>query len=317
MTSSPVLAHTREELADLLADARRAGERIAFVPTMGALHDGHASLMRAARAATDGPVVVSIFVNPMQFAPTEDLDRYPRTLEADLEVCAAEGVDIVFAPGVEEMYPGGFSHDSVHDGVTVAPGALAEILDGESRPGHFDGVLTVVAKLFGLVRPDVAVFGQKDYQQLVLIRRMVRDLCMGIDVVGAETVREPDGLALSSRNRYLDPDQRQTAVALSRALRAAQERAAYGVPAARWAAMSVLKDEPGLELDYLALTSPDLGEAPETGEGRILVAARVGTTRLIDNLPITFDRATPDARRPDLTTAGTATAASTTSERSS
>ena len=131
-----------------------------------------------------GPVVVSIFVNPMQFGPTEDLDRYPRTLEADLEVCAAEGVDVVFAPSVEEMYPGGFSHDSVHDGVTVAPGTLATILDGASRPGHFDGVLTVVAKLFGLVRPDVAVFGQKDYQQLVLIRRMVRDLCMGIEVRG-------------------------------------------------------------------------------------------------------------------------------------
>ena len=316
MTSTPVLASTREELASLLAEARRSGERVAFVPTMGALHDGHASLMRTAREATDGPVVVSIFVNPMQFAPTEDLDRYPRTLDADLEVCAAEGVDIVFAPSVEEMYPGGFSHDSVHDGVTVAPGALAGILDGESRPGHFDGVLTVVAKLFGLVRPDLAVFGEKDYQQLTLLRRMVRDLCMGIDVVGAETVREPDGLALSSRNRYLDPDQRQAAVALSRALRA-QERAAYGVPAARWAAMSVLNVEPGLELDYLALTSPDLGEAPESGEGRILVAARVGTTRLIDNLPITFDRVTPEARHPDLTTAGTATAASTTSERSS
>ena len=182
MTTTPALASTREELAGLLAGARRAGERIAFVPTMGALHDGHASLVRAARAATSGPVVVSIFVNPMQFAPTEDLDRYPRTLDADLEVCAAEGVDVVFAPSVEEMYPGGFSHDSVHDGVTVAPGTLATILDGASRPGHFDGVLTVVAKLFGLVRPDVAVFGQKDYQQLVLIRRMVRDLCMGIEV---------------------------------------------------------------------------------------------------------------------------------------
>jgi pantoate--beta-alanine ligase len=265
--------------------------------------------MRTARQATDGPVVVSIFVNPMQFAPTEDLDRYPRTLEADLEVCAAEGVDVVFAPSVEEMYPGGFSHDSVHDGVTVAPGSLATILDGASRPGHFDGVLTVVAKLFGLVRPDVAVFGQKDYQQLTLIRRMVRDLCMGIDVVGAETVREPDGLALSSRNRYLDAEQRQTAVLLSRALRAARERAAYGVPAARWAAMSVLRAEPGLELDYLALTSPDLGEPPETGEGRILVAARVGTTRLIDNMAIHFDRIVDPA--------GTATAASTTSERSS
>ncbi|MDZ5663277.1 pantoate--beta-alanine ligase [Nocardioides sp. S-58] len=312
MTAAPVLASTREELSALLDGARRSGGRVAFVPTMGALHEGHASLMRAARAATDGPLVVSIFVNPMQFAPTEDLDRYPRTLDADLEVCAAEGVDVVFAPGVEEMYPGGFSHDSVRDGVTVAPGSVATILDGASRPGHFDGVLTVVAKLFGLVRPDVAVFGQKDYQQLVLIRRMVRDLCLGIDVVGAETVREPDGLALSSRNRYLDADQRRTALALSRALRAAQERAAYGVPAARWAAMAVLKAEPGLELDYLALTGPDLGEPPETGEGRVLVAARVGTTRLIDNVPVVLDRATPD-----LMTAGTAPAASTTSERSS
>ena len=309
MTSRPVLASTREELAVLLADARRAGERVAFVPTMGALHAGHASLVRRARAATDGPVVVSIFVNPMQFAPGEDLDRYPRTLDADLEVCAAEGVDVVFAPSVEEMYPGGFSHEAVHDGVTVAPGRLATILDGESRPGHFDGVLTVVAKLFGLVRPDVAVFGEKDYQQLVLVRRMVSDLCLGIEVVGAETVREPDGLALSSRNRYLDAPQREAAVALSRALRAAQERASYGVPAARWAAMSVLKGEPGIDLDYLALTSPDLGEAPETGEGRILVAARVGTTRLIDNMPIVFERSVPPA--------GTALAASTTSEGSS
>jgi pantoate--beta-alanine ligase len=304
MTTAPVLASTREELAALLADARRAGERVAFVPTMGALHEGHASLMRTARAATTGPVVVSIFVNPMQFAPTEDLDRYPRTLDADIEVCAAEGVDVVFAPSVEEMYPGGFSHDSVHDGVTVAPGRLAAILDGASRPGHFDGVLTVVAKLFGLVGPDVAVFGQKDYQQLALIRRMVRDLCLGIEIIGGETVREPDGLALSSRNRYLDPDQRQTAAALSRALRAAQDRAEYGVPAARWAAMSVLKEEAGLELDYLALTDVDLGEAPEVGEGRILVAASVGTTRLIDNMEIRFDRVAAPA--------GTAAAASTT-----
>lgn len=321
----PVLASTREELADLLAHARRSGgrvetgagrppqdERVCLVPTMGALHEGHASLIRTAREATAGPVVVSIFVNPMQFAPTEDLDRYPRTLDADLEVCAAEGADVVFAPSVEEMYPGGFSHDSVRDGVTVAPGALGEILDGASRPGHFDGVLTVVAKLFGLVRPDLAVFGEKDYQQLTLIRRMVRDLCMGIEIVGAETVREPDGLAMSSRNRYLDATERRTAVALSRALRAAQERAPYGVPAARWAAMSILNVEPGLELDYLALTSTDLGEAPETGEGRILVAARVGTTRLIDNMPIAFDRLTPD-----LMTAGTAPAASTYEERDS
>jgi pantoate--beta-alanine ligase len=253
----------------------------------------------------------------MQFSPTEDLERYPRTLGADLEVCAAEGVDVVFAPSVEEMYPGGFSHDSVHDGVTVAAGALATILDGASRPGHFDGVLTVVAKLFGLVRPDVAVFGQKDYQQLALIRRMVNDLCLGIEVVGAETVREPDGLALSSRNRYLDADGRRAAVTLSRALRAAQERAAYGVPAARWAAMSVLRAEAGLELDYLALTSVDLGEPPEVGEGRILVAARVGDTRLIDNAPISFGPLTFDRTTPGADQAGTAAAASTTSGRSS
>ena len=313
MTSTPVLAHTRGELATLLSEARRAGERIAFVPTMGALHDGHARLMRTARAATSGPVVVSIFVNPMQFAPTEDLDRYPRSIEADLEVCAAEGVDVVFAPSVDEMYPGGFSHDSVRDGVTVAPGTLAEILDGESRPGHFDGVLTVVAKLFGLVRPDLAVFGQKDYQQLTLIRRMVRDLCMGIEIVGAETVREDDGLALSSRNRYLDAEQRRAAVTLSRALAAAQARASYGVAAARWAAMAVLRAESGIELDYLALTSPDLEDAPETGEGRILVAARVGTTRLIDNAPIFFGSMTSDQAVPE---AGTPVG-STTSERGS
>ena len=306
------LAGTREELQKLLDEGRLEGAKVALVPTMGALHEGHASLMRTARRATSGPVVVSIFVNPMQFAPTEDLERYPRTLDADLELCRAEGVDVVFAPSVEQVYPGGFSHDAVHEGVTVAPGALGSILDGEYRPGHFDGVLTVVAKLFGLVRPDVAVFGQKDYQQLTLIRRMVRDLCMGIEVVGAETVREDDGLALSSRNRYLDAEQRIVATALNRALRAAQERASYGVPAARRAALSVLRGEPGLELDYLALTAPDLGEVPLEGEGRILVAARVGATRLIDNMPITFEPVAPDRPTPASSTA----ADSTTSERS-
>ncbi len=196
---------------------------------------------------------------------------------------------MVFAPAVEEMYAGGFSHDRVRDGVTVHPGQLATILDGESRPGHFDGVLTVVAKLFGLVQPDVAVFGQKDYQQLALIRAMVRDLCLPVEIVGAETMREADGLAMSSRNRYLDPAQRAAATVLNRALRAAQERAAYGVPSARWAAMSVLKAEPEIELDYLALTSVDLGEPPANGDGRILVAAKLGTTRLIDNMSIHFE----------------------------
>ena len=186
--TAPALARTREELAALLADARRSGASVALVPTMGALHEGHASLVRAARERVpDGHVVVSVFVNPLQFGDGEDLDRYPRTLDADLAVCAREGVDVVFAPPVAEVYPGGEPQ------VTVDPGPLASVLEGRTRPGHFGGMLTVVAKLFGLVRPDVAVFGQKDYQQLTLIRRMVLDLNMGVEIVGAETVREEDG----------------------------------------------------------------------------------------------------------------------------
>jgi len=288
--SAPVLASTRAELAALLTPARAAGEQVAFVPTMGALHDGHASLMATARARTTGPLVVSIFVNPTQFAPGEDLDRYPRTLPEDLLVCEKEGVDIVFAPAVDEVYPCIVSVGSAAEDVTVAPGSLATILEGSVRPTHFQGVLTVLAKLFGLVRPDVAVFGQKDYQQLTLIRRMVSDLCMGVEIVGGETVRESDGLALSSRNRYLDPEQRRAAAALNRALRSAQGEASYGVDAALAAARAELGATPGVDLDYLVITSTDLGEAPAHGEGRILIAARVGSTRLIDNLPITIGR---------------------------
>jgi len=290
MSPRPVLASTREELADVLAPRRREGAPVGVVTTMGALHEGHASLFRVARERVgDGPVVATIFVNPLQFAAGEDLARYPRTLETDLAMCEREGVDLVFAPAVDEVYPGG---DPV---VTVEPGPLGTELEGASRPGHFRGVLTVVAKLFGLVRPDVAVFGQKDYQQLVLVRRMSQDLCLGVEVVGAETVREPDGLALSSRNRYLDPEERQRATVLSRALRAAQERAAYGLPAARWAAMGVLDEVPEseLDLDYLAIRTPELEEVKEVHPvdpvaARILVAGRVGTTRLIDNLPLTL-----------------------------
>ena len=226
---------------------------------MGALHEGHASLFRVARERVgDGPVVASIFVNPLQFGPTEDLDRYPRTLDDDLKICEREGVDIVFAPAVEEVYPGWPAQPQV----TVEPGPLATVLEGRTRPGHFRGVLTVVAKLLGLVRPDVAVFGQKDYQQLVLIRRMVADLCLAAEVVGAETVREPDGLALSSRNRYLDTDQRLEAVALSRALRAAQVDAERGVDAALGAARAQLRATHCVDLDYLVITDPDLGELP-------------------------------------------------------
>ncbi|KRA29959.1 MULTISPECIES: pantoate--beta-alanine ligase [unclassified Nocardioides] len=291
-TVMPAVARSRADLAGLLSSGRTP---VVLVPTMGALHEGHATLMRAARerAGVDGVVVVSIFVNPLQFGAGEDLDRYPRTFDTDLEMAATEGVDVVFAPVVAELYPDGVPHEGEpSQAVTVQPGPLGDVLDGASRPGHFRGVLTVVAKLFGLVRPDLAVFGEKDYQQLTLIRRMVSDLCLGIEIVGAPTDREADGLARSSRNRYLDEEQRQQAATLSRALRAAQGRASYGVAAARWAAMSVIKEEPGVELDYLALTDPGLGELPdfpEAGtEGRILVAARVGTTRLIDNMTLQF-----------------------------
>jgi pantoate--beta-alanine ligase len=291
MTNPPLVAHSREELDALLSDARGPGRTVGFVPTMGALHEGHASLLRVARERTAaGRVVASIFVNPLQFGPTEDLDHYPRTLDADLEVCEREGVDVVFAPAVEEVYPGWPAQPQV----TVDPGPLATVLEGRTRPGHFRGVLTVVAKLFGLVRPDVAVFGQKDYQQLVLIRRMVDDLCLGVEIVGAETQREPDGLALSSRNRYLDEEQRREAVVLSRALRAAQVDAERGVDAALGAARAQLRTSHVVDLDYLAVTTPDLdalpGDLPAGTEARILVAARIGSTRLIDNLPLTIGR---------------------------
>ena len=282
MSRVPRVATTRDDLAAALKGVREAGGRVAFVPTMGALHDGHASLVDEARrrATGDDAVVVSIFVNPMQFAPGEDLDRYPRTFDADLELCGEHGADIVFAPSVDEVYPGGEPQ------VTVEPGPLGEVLEGAIRPGHFRGVLTVVAKLFGLVQPDLAVFGQKDFQQLVLIRRMVADLCLPVEVVGAPTVREDDGLALSSRNKYLDADQRRAATALSAALRAAEDKAREGGDSVLAAARSVLDDAPGIDVDYLELTDPDLGPAPTSGEARLLVAARVGTTRLLDNLPL-------------------------------
>ena len=279
------LVPTRAELRDRLAGQ----PPVALVPTMGALHEGHASLLREARSR-GGVVVASVFVNPLQFGAGEDLDRYPRTLDEDLALCEREGVDLVFAPAVEEVYPGWPEQPQV----TVEPGPLATVLEGRTRPGHFRGVLTVVAKLFGLVRPDLAVFGQKDYQQLVLVRRMVEDLCLGVEVVGAETVREADGLALSSRNRYLDADQRAEAAVLSRALWRAREDAARGVDAALGAARAALRESHGVDLDYLVVTDPDLGTLPADPapgtEARILIAARLGSTRLIDNLPLTIGR---------------------------
>ena len=286
--TTPYVVRTRGELDERLAARRAAGERVGFVPTMGALHEGHASLLRVARERVgEGPVVVSIFVNPLQFGAGEDLDRYPRTFEADLKVCEREGVDIVFAPEVDEVYPGGAVTDL---SVTIEPGELATVLEGRVRPGHFRGVLTVVAKLFALVRPDLAVFGQKDYQQLVLIRQMVADLCLGVEIVGAETERDIDGLALSSRNAYLDDEQRQQATVLNRALRAAQLASGHGLPAALDAARAELGTSTHVDLDYLEVTTPELGELPENPppgtEARILIAARVGSTRLIDNLPL-------------------------------
>ena len=266
--------HTRAALAAALDDV--AGE-VAVVMTMGALHEGHRQLVRVARERS-AFVLVTIFVNPLQFGPAEDFDKYPRTLEADLEACRAEGVSVVFAPGRDEVYPGGAPQ------ITMNAGPLGEILEGASRPGHFAGMLTVVQKLLRLTRADVAYFGEKDFQQLALIRRMVHDLELGVEIVGVPTVREPDGLALSSRNRFLDADQRRAALVLSRALR--EGAAQTDGDSVLGVAAKVLDEEPGIRVDYLALTGADLGPAPESGPARLLVAARVGATRLIDNVPL-------------------------------
>jgi pantoate--beta-alanine ligase len=277
--AAPRVARTREELR-ALRDA--APGEVAVVMTMGALHEGHAQLVREARqrAAT---VVVTIFLNPLQFAAGEDLSRYPRTFESDLALCTREGVDIVFAPTPDVVYPEG---DPL---VRVAAGPLGDVLEGEHRPGHFDGVLTVVLKLFHLVRPHVAYFGQKDAQQLLLIRRMARDLDVGVEVVAVPTVREDDGLALSSRNTYLSSEDHRVALALSRALNAGSDAASEGAEAVRKAAQAVLDGEPGVNVDYLALADAEtLAAVPadHRGPALLLVAARVGSTRLIDNLPL-------------------------------
>jgi pantoate--beta-alanine ligase len=268
------LVHTR---ADLAAARKILPGRVAVVMTMGALHEGHRELIRVARANADH-VLVTIFVNPLQFGPTEDFDKYPRTLESDLDVCVAEGVDVVFAPSRTEMYPDGTP------AVTLEAGPLGTILEGASRPGHFNGMLTVVAKLFLLTRADLALFGEKDYQQLTLVKRMARDLEIPVEVRGVPTVREVDGLALSSRNRYLSPAEREAALALSRALRAG---ATQSDPAsALSAATKILSSRTEVKVDYLALTDPSLGPAPAAGPARLLVAARVGNTRLIDNVAL-------------------------------
>jgi pantoate--beta-alanine ligase len=267
-----------------LAPARAAlPGRVAAVFTMGALHEGHASNLRIARGLADS-LIVTIFVNPLQFGPTEDLDRYPRTFDADLALCEREGVDVVFAPARAEVYPG-------DPAVTVSAGVLGDLLEGAVRPGHFDGVLTVVLKLLHLTRPDVTVFGQKDAQQLALVRRMVADLDVPVEVVAGPTVREPDGLALSSRNRYLAPADRARALALSRALAAGAAAGRGGVEAVLDAARRTLVAA-DLEPDYLVLVDPEtFGEPPDRGDALLAVAARVGTTRLIDNAPVRLGKA--------------------------
>lgn len=274
-------------LRTAVAAFRDAGESLALVPTMGALHEGHLTLVREARARADR-VAVSIFVNPTQFGPNEDLDAYPRQMEEDARLLEAEGVDLLWAPNVAQMYPEGFA-------TTISVAGVSEDFCGATRPGHFDGVATVVCKLFNQVRPDAALFGEKDWQQLAVIRRMARDLDLTaphVDaILGVPTVREADGLAMSSRNRYLSPEQREAAATLPRAMREAIERIEAGADVrATMQALEQALMEAGFSLvDYAAiadaasLTRLDrLGEAP----ARLLVAARIGGTRLIDNMAI-------------------------------
>jgi len=279
----PVLARTR---LGLNAARKLLGSPVVLVPTMGALHDGHIALLRRAAELSqpNGSVVVSVFVNPLQFGVGEDLDRYPRDLDADLVICGREGVELVFAPGDTQMYPR-------QQLVTVDPGPMGQVLEGASRPGFFTGVLTVVLKLFQLVQPQIAVFGEKDAQQLALIRRMVCDLDLGVQIAGVPIVRDPGGLAVSSRNAYLTAPERVTALALSRALRAGLEAAQAGPDAVLAAAQRVIDQameaDPPLVPDYLALVEPDTFTPVKpgyAGEALLLVAARVGSTRLIDNM---------------------------------
>jgi pantoate--beta-alanine ligase len=339
--SQLVLLRTKADLAAARPDLPAP---VVLVPTMGALHAGHRALLRAAHATTEtgGSVLVSIFVNPLQFRPGEDLDRYPRTLESDLAMCAEEGVAAVFAPPAAEMYPDGPPE------VTVDPGPMGRVFEGEFRPGFFDGVLTVVLKLFHLTRPDVAVFGQKDAQQLALVRRLVSDTDLDLVIESVPTVRDADGLAISSRNRYLSGADRALAQTLPRALRAGQARAAAGGPgrsdtaaggpgrsdtaaggpgrsdtaaggpgrsdtaagngrsgaasgtgaaAVRAAVMDVLRAEPALAVDYVAVVDPRTFGPAEPGPALIVAAVTAGGTRLIDNVPVVLspdDRAGPD-----------------------
>lgn len=267
------------EMSDVARALRQTGRPLMLVPTMGALHDGHLTLVRSAKRVQGSVVVVSIFVNPLQFGANEDLDKYPKTLDDDLAQLRAEGVEIAFTPTAAQMYPDG-------PRTSVQPGPLGAELEGATRPTHFAGVLTVVLKLLQIVRPDRAFFGEKDYQQLVLIRQMVADLNVDAAIVGVPIVREPDGLAMSSRNRYLGEVEREQAGALSAALLAGMYAAGEGTAAALDAARAVLDEVPAIDVDYLQVRDPMLGPAPAEGIGRMLVAARLGSTRLLDNIAI-------------------------------
>lgn len=275
------IAATVNETRAAVRSARQQKKKIGFVPTMGALHEGHISLVRVAKARCDF-VAASIFVNPTQFGPNEDFSRYPRTFEADRQKLQAEGVDLLFAPTVEEMYPKGAT-------TFVTVEEIGDRLDGRSRPGHFRGVSTVVAKLFHIVEPDIAVFGQKDAAQAAIIKRMVRDLMIPVEIVVAPIVREADGLALSSRNAYLSPEERRQATVLSRALRAIETSFKSGEKKAAAliaAGQKVFDEEPSVRVDYIEVIDPDTLESVTLAQNGTLaaMAAFVGTTRLIDNL---------------------------------
>lgn len=270
---------TPQSVSEVLKALRYTGRRVMLVPTMGALHDGHLALVRAAKRVPGAVVVVSVFVNPLQFAAGEDLDAYPRTLDADLELLAGEGVEVVFTPTPETMYPDG-------PRTTVHPGPIGAELEGASRPTHFAGMLTVVLKLLNIVDPDRAFFGEKDYQQLTLIRQLVTDLDLDVRIVGVPIVREADGLAMSSRNRYLSPEHREQAGALSAALLAGAYAASGGPAAVLDAARAVLDEVPGFVVDYLDLRGPGLEPTPAFGPARLLVAGRLGATRLLDNIAL-------------------------------
>jgi pantoate--beta-alanine ligase len=262
---------------------RVAGRRVGFVPTMGYLHEGHLTLVDEARRRADS-VVLSIFVNPLQFGPAEDLARYPRDLPRDRDLASGRGVDLLFVPTAADMYPPG-------SGVRVSPGPIAERWEGAARPGHFIGVLTVVAKLFHLVEPDLVCFGRKDVQQLTLVRRMVQDLDWPVEIIGVPTVREPDGLALSSRNAYLGAEDRERAVVLSRALQAAHQ--AWRAGETRSSSLEArmrqeLGKEPAVAVEYISIADPEALAPVETADERTVIsmAARIGATRLIDNIQL-------------------------------